>query len=449
MYRWPVIERIIIRLYSRPELFLLLTFLLLISGGTLLLSLPGMAHTRLGFVNALFTATSAVCVTGLVVLDTGKDFTLMGQLVILTLIQLGALGIMTFSASLLVSMGRQVRSHQMVALGQLMDQESIRELKSSIGFIFKATFALEAIGVFLLSAYWAMRQGFGIRSLYYGLFHSVSAFCNAGFSLFSDSFTRWRGDAFVNVVMTVLIVCGGLGFVVLQDLFAVFSRQSRRLRLQSKVVLVTYLLLFLVGAFGLMMTERTMLSALPLKERILSAMFQSVNARTAGFNSLEIGNISLAGKWLLMFLMFVGASSGSTGGGIKVTTFSVLVLSAVRYLRGHQDVVVFGRTLVADVVHKAWTIFLFGLTMLFLGTFFLSLSDPRFGLDRLFFEAVSAFGTVGLSTGITPSLSRAGKLVLSLLMLIGRLGPLTIALAFVRKDKKAKLRFASGRMMVG
>ncbi len=427
----------------------MLTFLLLISLGTFLLSLPGMTHGRLGFVDALFTATSAVCVTGLVVADTGKDFTLMGQLVILALIQLGALGIMTFSASLLVSMGRQVRSHQMVALGQLMDQESIRELKSSIGFIFKATFVLEAIGAVLLSFYWAIRQDFGIKGFYYGLFHSVSAFCNAGFSLFSDSFTRWRGDVFVNGVMMALIICGGLGFVVLQDLFAVFGGRKRRLGLQSKVVLVAYLVLFLLGLSGLMLTERLMLSSLPLKERILSAMFQSVNARTAGFNSLDIGNIGLAGKWLLMFLMFVGASSGSTGGGIKVTTFSVLVLSAFRYLRGHQDVVVFSRTLVADVVHKAWTIFLFGLTMVFLGTFLLSLTDAKFGLDRLLFEVISAFGTVGLSTGITPGLSGAGKIVLSLLMLIGRLGPLTIALAFVRKDKKAKLRFASGRMMVG
>ncbi len=450
MYKLTLIDRLLSRLYSRPELFLSVSFLVLIGAGTILLLLPISANTNISFIDALFTAVSATCVTGLIVLDTGKDFTFFGQLVILLLIQLGALGIMTFAASILVSMGKPVSSRQAFAMSRVLDQERLSELKTSISFILKATLIMEVIGMLLLSLHWFIETGSPFLSIYWGIFHSVSAFCNAGFSLFSDSFSRWRGDIFIVSVLSLLIISGGMGFIVLQNLWDMFIERQRRLSIHSKLVLVMTIILLFVGTIGLFFLERLYsFQVLPLREAWLSAFFHSVNARTAGFNSLPISSFSLAGQFLLIILMFIGASSGSTGGGVKTNTIGLLIAAAIKYMRGDEQVVLFRRSVAPYIVHRAVAVLLFSLVTLSLGLLGLLVVDGQLGFSNLLFEAVSAFATVGLSTGITSQLSLAGKIIIILLMYVGRIGPLTIALALFYPRKTARVRYAEGKVLVG
>ncbi len=436
------------RLYSYPELFLIVSFLILILVGATLLHLPWMTKGGLSWIDAFFTATSAVCVTGLVVKNTALDFTFLGQLIILVLIQLGGLGIMTFSASFLISMGRGLSSYQAAAMKQVLDQESLRELKETIAFIFKATVFFELMGAMVLGSYWIFESGRLWPSLYWGIFHSISAFCNAGFSVFPHSFSAYRSDVLVNAIMGTLILAGGLGFVVLRDLYRYFL-YKKRLSIHTKLVLVGYGILLISGIIGLYWLNHDLLLRYPLKDRFLISWFHSVNARTAGFNSVDIDSFSLASKILLVFLMFIGAGSGSTGGGIKVSTFFLLVIASYRYVLGHKDVVIFRRTVLSQIVQKASAIFVFSILLVFLATMLVALFDPEFGLDRILFEVVSAFGTVGLSCGITENLSLMSKVVIIFVMFIGRVGPLTMALALLRRVSRPKVEFAKGHVMVG
>ncbi len=450
MYRLTLIDRLLSRLYGRPELFLSVSFLFLILTGTLLLLLPISTNTNISFIDALFTAVSATCVTGLIVLDTGKDFTVFGQLVILLLIQLGALGIMTFAASVLVSMGRPVSSRQAFAMSRVLDQERLSELKSSISFILKATLVVELVGMALLSIRWFAETGSPFLSIYWGIFHSISAFCNAGFSLFSDSFSRWRGDVFIVGVLSTLIILGGMGFIVLQNLWGIVTKKEKRLSIHSKLVLLMSVVLLFSGAIGLFFLERLYsFQVLPLRAAWLSAFFHSVNARTAGFNSLPISGFSLASQFLLVILMFIGASSGSTGGGVKTNTVGLLLAAAIKYMKGDEQVVLFRRSVAPYIVHRAVAVLLFSLVTLSLGLLALLVVDGQLGFSNLLFEAVSAFATVGLSTGITPELSFVGKIIIILLMYVGRIGPLTIALALFYPRKAAKVRYAEGKVLVG
>ena len=450
MYKVGFKDKLLSRLYSRPELFLSVSFLFLIFVGTVLLLLPVSSRAGISFIDALFTAVSATCVTGLVVLDTGKDFTLFGQIVILSLIQLGALGIMTFAASVLVSMGRRVSSRQAFAMSRVLDQERLSELKSSISFILKATLILEFTGMMALSLRWFMETGRPFVSIYWGIFHSISAFCNAGFSLFSDSFSRWRGDAFMLSILSALIILGGIGFIVLQNLWGIFTGRQKRISIHSKLVLLMSLLLLFLGTVGLFWLEHNRsFQELPSREALLSAFFHSVNARTAGFNSLPISGFSLAGRFLIILLMFIGASSGSTGGGVKTNTIGLLMAAAIKYMRGEEQVVLFRRSIAPYIVHRAVAVLLFSLFALGAGVLALLAVDGELGFSNLVFESVSAFATVGLSTGITPHLSVAGKIIIILLMYVGRVGPLTIALALFYPRKAAKVKYAEGKVLVG
>ncbi len=448
MNKISILDSIVRRLYVHPEWFLILSFLSLILLGTMLLHFPWATKDGISWVDALFTATSAVCVTGLVVKNTGVDFTLLGQVIILLLIQLGALGIMTFSASLLVAMGRGLSSRQAAAMRLVLDQEGLQELKDSIGFILKSTLFFELVGMLILSIYWSVRQGEFWHAIYWGMFHSISAFCNAGFSVFPDSFVAHRSDVVVNLVIGFLIIAGGVGFIVLRDLYKYFIHK-KRLSVHTKLVLVGYIFLLVVGVFGLYWLNQGMLARYTVQDRLLISWFHSLNARTAGFNSVDVDTFSLAGKFFLVMLMFIGASSGSTGGGIKVSTFFVLLMASFRYVQGYKDVVIFRRTIVPDIIHKAISIVVFSLLTICFGVVLVSLFDPQFGFEKIIFEVVSAFATVGLSCGITSDLSLPSKLVIVTLMFVGRLGPLTIALALFGQTSRPKLEFAKGHIMVG
>ncbi len=448
MYAKGFTNSLVNKLYSYPEIFLAISFFILIVIGTCLLKIPWASKGDLSWIDALFTATSSVCVTGLVVKNTAADFTILGQVIILSLIQLGAIGIMTFSASLVVAMGRKLSSRQAEAMRKILDQERLEELKDSILFILRSTLFLELVGVVLLASHWALTSGDFWRSLYWGVFHSVSAFCNAGFSVFPDGFMRFRSDVLVNLFMSFLVVAGGLGFLVLRDL-GQFVARKKRLSVHTKLMLVGTILLLLIGSVGLYLLNLSNFSKLPLKDRILVSIFHSVNARTAGFNSIDIDGLSLASKFLLILLMFVGAGSGSTGGGVKVSTFLVLFLASWRYVLGHEEVVVYRRTIPWAVFQKAVAILVFALGVVSLGIMGISFFDPQLGFDKIAFEVVSAFATVGLSCGITPDLSNPSKVIIVLLMFVGRLGPLTIAMALIRSRKHLKVHFAEGRVMVG
>jgi trk system potassium uptake protein TrkH len=451
------VRRLVSKLRLHPAKLMVASFAAAIAVGTLLLSLPvaSTGETSLDVVDSLFTATSAVCVTGLIVKDTGNDFTLFGQLVILVLIQLGGLGIMTFSVTVAMALGRALSKSREVVMQDVLDQESVQEMLALIRFIALATLTFEAIGVAALFATLGERLGYSMHTLYVAVFHSVSAFCNAGFSLFRTSLEAYRAQPWVNLVMAGLIVLGGLGFPVLRDLMMWGSRRrlgegrAPRLRTQTKVVLTTSAVLIAVGAVVFYATEaRHTLGGLARGERLLACLFQSVTARTAGFNTVRIREVHSAGLLLLMLLMFIGASPGSTGGGVKTTTAAILWQAMRSAFRGRPQVELFQRTVPLETVRRAVALVVLSLLVLAGMTIALmSVETQRF--EALAFEAVSAFGTVGLSMGATTELTQAGRLLITALMFVGRLGPLTLALSLLGEARPAAYAYPQERIMVG
>jgi len=453
----PFYRRLVSRLRLRPAGMLVGSFAAAIAVGTLLLALPVATPGPggLNIVDSLFTATSATCVTGLIVRDTGRDFTLFGQLVILVLIQLGGLGIMTFSVSLVLALGRRLSKSREVVMRDVLDQESIEEVLSLVRFIAVATLVVEAAGAVALFFGLGAHRGYSLRTAYEAIFHSVSAFCNAGFSLFSDSMMRYRGDLWVNLVMTALIIVGGLGFPVLRDLVTTLSGRKQaggrapRLRTHTKLVLTTSLVMIAAGGALFYAAEWDgCLAGMSAREKILACYFQSVTARTAGFNTVDIGGLGGAALVALMCLMFIGASPGSTGGGVKTTTFAILVQAMRTSLRRRPEVEMFRRTVPSEVVRRAVALVVLAAFLVVATMIALMCVEPQ-PFHVLAFETFSAFGTVGLSAGATPNLTTAGRLIITGLMFAGRLGPLTLALWLLGEARPAAYRYPEERVMVG
>lgn len=441
-----------------PLRLLVGSFLVLIAVGTLLLKLPAAtpADQPIGWIDALFTATSAACVTGLAVRDTGTGFTPFGQVVILLLIQLGGLGIMTFSLFVLALFRGRVSLAQRTILEQTVAGSLGQNLWPLLRLIFAFTFGTEGLGALLLFLRWAPEMGAG-KAAWSAVFHSISAFCNAGFGLRPDSLTAWRGDPWVVLTVSALIVLGGLGFFTVWEI-----RRSRglrsRLSVHSRLALAVSAVLIVLGtvAFWLLETRRAF-AGMTWSEQLLAAFFQSVTTRTAGFNSVDIGVLSPGTLFLMILLMFAGGSPGSCAGGIKTTTLGVLVVATVTRLRGHGNVNVFNRTLAPQTVRNALSIALGGAFVVTTAVFALVLLQAPGGplaeeravfLDYLF-ETVSALGTVGLSTGVTADLSPASRLLVSLLMFMGRLGPLTIATSLATGGTEDDWRYPEEEVMVG
>jgi len=450
-------RRLVSQLWLHPWRLMVGTFAGAILVGTVLLTLPAAtpSHEGLEPVDALFTATSATCVTGLTVTDTGSGLTLFGQLVVLVLIQLGGLGIMTFSVSLVLAVGQRLSKSREVVMQDMLDQESTGEVLSLVRFIAATTVIIEAAGALALFFGFGAHLGYTLATLYQAVFHSVSAFCNAGFSLFRNNLMDFSSDVGVNLIITTLIILGGLGFPVLRDLMAAATRRrlgeahARRLRTQTKVVLATSATLIVVGAALFYLLERKgQLAPMPPGQRVLAAYFQSVTARTAGFNTVDIGKVGVPALVLLMGLMFVGASPGSTGGGVKTTTAAILIQALRAAFRGRTQVELFQRTVPLLVVRRA--IALVVLSELVLGVVLLGLTSvEKQPLDTVAFETVSAFGTVGLSAGATGRLTTAGRLIITALMFVGRLGPLTMAFSLLGETRPAAYRYPEERIMVG
>ena len=445
---------------QRPRRVLAGSFALLIVGTTLLLTLPvsvrGVASVSL--VDALFTATSAVCVTGLTVNDIGKTYTVFGQGVILLAVQLGGVGIMTLAA-LAVTAIRDAIAHKS-RYARMLEVDSIQTLRAIVRGVVVGTVAFEAVGTLLLWWLWSGRTDLGSGSkLWLALFHAVSAFCNAGFSLFSGNLARFTNDAPTQLVIMALIIVGGLGFPVWRGLGLHGGRRAWHLvkkgaarpvhsDLGTRVALLVSALLIVVGAAAFAILEWThAFSRLSIPSSVLNACFCSVTARTAGFNTVGFEAMRDGTLLVTMALMFIGGSPGGTAGGIKTTTLAIIAAALNAELRGHEPRLL-GRGLGADIVRRAVAVATISFAGVFVALFALSLTEHH-SLRSLAFEVVSAFGTTGLSTGLTPLLSNAGKLILVVTMFAGRVGPLTLALAVGLERKRALHRLPNESLPVG
>lgn len=447
-------------LFQSPARMSITGFLVLILTGALLLMQPAASTGKpVGFIDALFTATSAGCVTGLSVMDIGSRLTPFGQSVLLMLIQLGGLGIMTVSVLFILSAGKRAGLGGRIVIQDTFTHSGEQNPAHILREVFKFTFICEGIGALLLFFRFFPANSFAEASSL-AVFHAVSAFCNAGFALFPDSLTVYRGDPAINLVISLLIICGGSGFLFLSEILRKSSWRTggwARLSLHSKLVLSSTLTLLLLGFLVIAGMEwHNTLSTLPVHERLLAAFFQSVSTRTAGFNTLPIGAMANETLFFMMVLMFIGACPGSCGGGIKATTLVTLVLWGLSGFRGHSRPQIFGRSIPRAGVEKAISIVILSMLVVFAGTMALLMTEvgevshymSRGKFLEIFFEVVSAFGTVGLTCGLTETLSFWGKLIITCIMFVGRLGPLVVAVAFIT-EKRTRFRYAEENIMVG
>ena len=460
-------KTLLYKLKLRPEQIIVVGFVLLILLGAVLLCLPVSTRTGRGlsFLNALFTSTSSVCVTGLVIADTSSAFTLFGQLVILALIQMGGLGVMTVMSTVFIIVGKRITLSERLLIQNQLGGDNISGMVRLIIRVIKVTLIAEGAGALIFMIRFVPE--YGLKGVYLSIFHSISSFCNAGFDIFGrvtgefTSLTGFANDPLIVITTMLLIVVGGLGFMVVADIFnPTRIRKKQRLTRYSRFVLV------LTGAFIALGAGLFFLLELPNPEtlgsdkltatgKILSGFFQSVTPRTAGFNTISQGAMTPAGKLVTMVLMFIGASPSGTGGGIKTTTFAVVLLYALSIIMGRKEPRVLDRRLAEDTIRRAVTIMV--LSLLLVGVAFLALvaiegqRGGPFTFENIFFEVISAFGTVGLSGGITPQLSAASRIVIIFVMLAGRVGFMTlvVALSSRRHNDDANIRYPEARFMVG
>ncbi|GIP29894.1 K+ transporter Trk [Paenibacillus sp. J23TS9] len=435
-----------------PPQILVLGFAGIILIGAILLTLPISNTTGkpLRFIDALFTATSATCVTGLVVKDTGTFFSTFGQVVIMLLIQVGGLGIMTMATLFSLALKRKISLRDRLILQEAMNQNTMEGIVRLIRKVLIFSLAIEGCGAILFAIRWSFDMPLG-RAIYFGIFHGVSMFNNAGFDLFGhfNSLTGYVYDPLVNIVVMFLIVSGGIGFIVLSDL--VEYHNKRKLSLHTKVVLSMTGALILAGAVVIFVFEFTnprTLGSLNWGGKILASFFQSVTPRTAGANTLDLASMRQASQFFMVILMFIGASPGSTGGGIKTTTFTILVGAVIAMIRGRDDIVLFRYRLAQERIFKALTITFLALFLVVGVSMVLSTTEDSNFLTILY-ETTSAFGTVGLSLGLTPHLTLVGKILICLTMFAGRLGPLTLAYALGPKKGKELYRHPEGKIIIG
>jgi trk system potassium uptake protein TrkH len=435
-----------------PPQFLVLGFALIIFSGGLLLSLPVSTTNGEGLplVDALFTATSATCVTGLVVVDTGTYFTVFGQVVIMALIQVGGLGFMTMSTLIALVLRKRISLRERLILQEAMNQVSMEGIVRLIRKVLLYSLTIELAAAALFAIRWSFDYSAG-RAVYMGVFHAVSMFNNAGFDLFGHfrSLMPYADDPLINIVAMSLIILGGIGFIVISDLME--YGKKRKLSLHSKVVLSMTGFLIVFGAIVIFLFEYTnpkTLGALNGTGKVLASFFQSVTPRTAGANTLDIAGLRQATQFFIIILMFIGASPGSTGGGIKTTTFTTLIGAVIAMIRGKEDIVLFRYRLAKDRIYKAITLTILALFLVVFMTMLLSTTEDHSFL-MILFEVTSAFGTVGLSMGLTPELTAFGKIIIMITMFAGRLGPITLAYALQPKTERELYRHPEGKIIIG
>ncbi len=469
----------LVRRHLHPAQLVVLSFLVVILLATALLSLPFATRSgqRMPLVDALFTATSATCVTGLIVVDTGTFFSIFGELVILACIQIGGLSLMVFTTIFLMATGRRLAITNRVALQESFQHAPTANIGTLIRYIVVASFSIEAAGALLLTIRWWGRFESAGETVYHAVFHAISAFCNAGFALQADSLITFQNDPVVLITMSSLIVIGGIGFFVGLDIKEYFAeafasglfrkRNSgrgetfsprRRLSVHTKFVLLTTLTLLVVGTVSYFILEqRGVFANMTTGQAWLNAYFCAVTPRTAGFNTVDFASMGGAALLCTMVLMFIGASPGSAGGGVKTSTFGLLVAYSLSRWHGHTRLHVFRRTVPQESIDKAGAVVIAAIALVILAssalmateTYGLTADESQGQFLSILFETISAFGTVGLSLGQTSLLSVAGKLIVSVVMFIGRTGPLTLALAISLRQRRVQYRYAEENLMVG
>jgi trk system potassium uptake protein TrkH len=431
-----------------PAQYLVFGYFIIIMLGSILLMFP-IATTDgqgLGAVDAVFTATSATCVTGLIVVNTKEAFTHFGSTVIMLLIQIGGLGIMSMSTLFAFIIGKKISLKERLIIQEDLNQYQISGMVRLVQYLLGFTFAIEGTAAVILFTRLVQDYPTG-KAIYLAIFHAVSAFNNAGFDLFGNSLENFTGDITINFVIMALIILGGIGFGVMVE---AYNRvKFKKSTLQTKIVIVMTLVLLVFGfiVFFALEYDNT-LAGLPLLDKTLGAMFLSVTPRTAGFNTVATGALKQSSLFIIIILMFIGASPGSTGGGIKTTTFGVMLVTLKNMIVGKEDMEVYNRRFEKKIIYEAFTITMLsaGLVVL-ITTLLLVIEDFQF-IDVLF-ETVSAFGTVGLSTGITGQLSDISRVLITITMFAGRVGPLTLALAFGERVRKGKYHYPTEKIMVG
>jgi trk system potassium uptake protein TrkH len=447
------LEDALAKLNDRPALAIISSFLAVIAAGTLLLMLPFSTADRMGlsFIDSWFTATSAVCVTGLIVLDTATAFSLAGKIIILILIQTGGLGIMIMSYFSMFILGRRITIEEKKRLSFVISDSDMSGIVQNLKKIIYLTFSIETAGAILLFLGFGFHSGFSMQNVFPAIFHSISAFCNAGFSLFSNSLENFAGSPFIIFTVSVLIILGGLSFAVIFNLNDYFKTRTalRKLNLNTKIVITwTGLLIFAGFLFFYASEHGNVLRNYDTATQYLGAFFQSVTLRTAGFNSVPFSSLSAGTVVVLCLFMFIGGASGSTAGGVKINTIAVIFAYLKSVITNSPRVTLYRYQLSHTRVLRAFVVLSYGITAIFAGMAALALTNDA-DLTDILFETVSAFGTVGLSTGLTPALNSFGKMVIIFLMFNGRLGPLTILSTFTGKAEQPGIEYPRGDILIG
>ncbi|MEN3038738.1 MAG: TrkH family potassium uptake protein [Candidatus Kryptonium sp.] len=448
-----------------PARLLVLSFLIMILLGTSLLLLPKSTYNGISFIDALFTATSAVCVTGLIVVDTGTHFTRLGQIIIIILIQLGGLGIMTFTTFFVILLSGGIGIKERILLSEIFSEKNLSKISSTVSRILILTFSIEALGAIALF-YFLPDSIFKSKAekLFHSIFHSISAFCNAGFSTFSNNLIDIKNNIPAILTIALLFILGGLGFIVLSEsIEKPFLRTVRKIEflrnkippqtiafsLHSKLTIYTTGILIIFGTLIFLLLEfNNTLKTEDFFNKIIHAFFQAVTPRTAGFNTLEISKIGISTSLFIILLMWIGASPGSTGGGIKTTSFALVVLKIYAMITGKERIEIFKKQISEESISRAFVSALLSAFLILTATFILTLTERTLELIDIFFEVVSAFGTVGLSRGITADLTIFGKLIIIMMMFIGRVGPLVFSFALFGKIERRKYEYQKENVLV-
>lgn len=431
---------------------LILGFMGAILIGTFFLMMPfsSAGEENISFLTALFTITSAVCVTGLSVIDVGKELSTAGQVILLIFIQLGGLGIMTFSSFILLLIGKKITYEERELLKEERNLENNGGILWFLKKIILTVVIIEGIGALFLTLRFAQDMEIK-KAVYYGIFHSVSAFCNAGFSLFSTNLEKYAGSIAVTMTTAYLIIIGGIGFTVIDSILFATRKKVKRFDLTSKVAILVSMILVILGTVLFLILEYNnsgTIGEMSFLKKILASFFQSVTTRTAGFNSVPFGNLTEGSVFLFCILMFIGASPGSTGGGIKTTTFGVIIFYVISVVKKRESVVIFNRRIGWEVLNRAIVVLV--LSLLYVGIITLVIvSIEDFTLEQTIFEVISAFATTGLSLGITADLGTISRILIICTMFLGRLGPMTFALALGGSNKVEKIQFPKENILVG
>lgn len=432
---------------------LILGFMAAILVGSILLYMPFSLQEgqSISFLTSVFTITSAICVTGLSVIDISKVLSFEGQLILLLFIQLGGLGVMTFSSLFFLLIGKKMSYKERELIKEERNAENSGEIIDFIKKIIMIVLSIETVGAIFLTLEFMKSYSFS-KALYFGIFHSISAFCNAGFALFSNNLENFPSNIIINMTVAYLIILGGIGFSVINSVLMAVRKDVKRFTLTSKVAILVSIFLTFTGMLGFLLLEYnnpTTIGGMGFFDKLLASFFQSVTTRTAGFNTVSMLSLEPATIFMFCVLMFIGASPGSTGGGIKTTTIGVIMLYVVGVVQGKENINVFNRRISWDILNRALAILVISIIYVSIVIMAVMTIEKNLDFEQVLFEVVSAFGTVGLSLGVTSELNSLSRILIIITMFIGRLGPMTFALALGEKKIKESLRFPKENILVG